>query len=58
MGLWISFTSSASQSVIEPDMVIIPTGEFTMGGVNGNEQPKHKVSIRSFKLSKYETTVK
>jgi formylglycine-generating enzyme required for sulfatase activity len=29
-----------------------------MGGVSGNEQPKQKVLIRSFKLSKYETTVK
>lgn len=58
MGLWISYASYASQSVIEPDMVVIPSGEFTMGGVKGNEQPKHKVSIPSFKLSKYETTVK
>ena len=58
MGFWISFTSYASQSVIEPDMVVIPSGQFVMGGVSGNEQPKHKVLIRSFKLSKYETTVK
>jgi formylglycine-generating enzyme required for sulfatase activity len=58
MGFWFSFTSYASQSVIEPDMAVIPSGEFVMGGVSGNEQPKHKVLIRSFKLSKYETTVK
>jgi formylglycine-generating enzyme required for sulfatase activity len=55
---WISFSSYASKSVIEPDMVLIPSGEFVMGGVSANEQPKHKVLIRSFKLSKYETTVK
>ncbi|WP_289031027.1 formylglycine-generating enzyme family protein [uncultured Paraglaciecola sp.] len=58
MGFWFSFTSNGAQSVIEPDMVVIPAGAFKMGGVNGNEQPKHKVSLRSFKLSKYETTVK
>jgi formylglycine-generating enzyme required for sulfatase activity len=39
-------------------MVVILNGKFVMGGVSGNEQPKHKVLIRSFKLSKYETTVK
>jgi len=58
MGLIFSFASLSSQKVIEPDMVTIPSGEFMMGGIRSNEQPKHKVSINSFKMSKYETTVK
>ena len=56
-GLWSSFVLSA-QNVIEPEMIDIPSGEFVMGGSGAIEQPNHKVLIRSFRLSKYETTVK
>jgi formylglycine-generating enzyme required for sulfatase activity len=58
MGLIFPFASLSSQKVIQPDMVTIPAGEFIMGGVRSNEQPKHKVVINSFKISQYETTVK
>lgn len=57
IGLWSSFVF-AGQSVIEPEMVVIPSGEFMMGGSGENEKPIHKVLIRSFKMSKYETTEK
>ena len=41
---------------ITPKMVEIPGGNFTMGSAKGDEdaQPKHKVDISSFKLSRYE----
>lgn len=53
-------------SVIEPVMAIIPAGQFMMGNptpspaVMGSpsDGPAHKVSIKTFKLSKYELTVK
>lgn len=57
IGLWSSLVF-ATQKVIEPEMIVIPSGEFMMGGSGENEKPKHKVLIRSFKMSKYETTVK
>ncbi len=39
-------------------MVLIPTGEFQMGSVEGspNEQPLHTVSIDAFYIDKYEVT--
>jgi formylglycine-generating enzyme required for sulfatase activity len=47
-----------------PEMVVIPAGEFLMGASNpfatppppANEQPQHKVTIRSFALGKMEVT--
>ena len=53
-------------SVIEPVMVTIPAGQFMMGSptpapaVMGSpsDGPEHKVSIKTFKLSKYELTIK
>jgi Uncharacterized conserved protein len=51
----------------EPEMVEIPTGEFTMGcdgkrddvegGCSDDEKPAHKVKISTFKLAKTEVTV-
>ncbi len=43
----------------EPEMVVIPAGEFMMGSDDGeeNEQPVHKVKIaQPFELGKYEVT--
>lgn len=57
IGFWSSLVF-AEQKIIEPEMVVIPSGEFIMGGSSEYEKPKHKVFIRSFKMSKYETTVK
>ena len=50
--------NAGTASVIEPEMVTIPGGKFTMGGDKQREQPKHPVTIRPFKLAKYEVTVK
>ena len=40
------------------EMVTIPSGTFMMGNEDGrgNEKPVHKVTIRSFKMAKYEVT--
>jgi formylglycine-generating enzyme required for sulfatase activity len=40
-------------------MVLIPAGTFEMGSNNGrsDEKPVHTVSVKSFLMSKYETTV-
>ncbi len=57
----------AADNVIEPPMMTIPSGEFLMGGnmpfIDGsetapNELPIHKVTISTFKVAKYEVTVK
>lgn len=39
-------------------MVVIPGGTFQMGSISGDrdEQPVHKVRVRSFKLGQYEVT--
>lgn len=56
----VSFNSHAE--VIEPDMVEIPAGEFTMGHDKWksyvNNKPAHLVSIKKFALAKYEVTNK
>lgn len=44
---------------IVPPMVTIPAGEFLMGSnLSRNEKPIHKVNIKSFRMSKYEVTIK
>ena len=55
----ILFCGSVSAEVIEPPLVLIPKGEFTMGSEKGkdNEKPKHLVSISAFYAGKYEVTV-
>jgi len=43
----------------DPNMVLIPSGEFTMGKNTSNPtdwQPEHKVVIEAFYLDKYEVT--
>lgn len=53
------------QSAIEPQMVSIPAGSFTMGcklgrddieGVCLDETPPHVVSLKAFQISRYELT--
>jgi len=43
-----------------PKMVVIPAGKFRMGDIQGggssNEQPVHKVSVKSFAMGRYEVT--
>lgn len=55
----------AADAVIVPPMVTIPAGKFLMGGdqkpyspVAPSEQPIHEVGVNTFRLSKYEVTVK
>jgi len=54
----VSFNNYAE--VIEPDMVEIPAGRFTMGHDKWNSyvsnKPAHLVSIKKFALAKYEVT--
>ncbi|HEV8437951.1 MAG TPA: SUMF1/EgtB/PvdO family nonheme iron enzyme [Methylomirabilota bacterium] len=40
------------------DTVVVPAGEFWMGGDDGgqNERPRHRVSVDSFELGRYEVT--
>jgi formylglycine-generating enzyme len=45
----------------DPDMVLIPAGNFIMGKNTGNPtdwQPEHKVSVISFYMDRYEVTNK
>ncbi|MBN2013305.1 formylglycine-generating enzyme family protein [candidate division KSB1 bacterium] len=45
-------------TLITPEMVLIPAGEFTMGSNSGyqNELPIHKVSLDAYWIDKYEVT--
>ena len=49
-------------SLLYPEMVFVVGGSFTMGDIWGmgskNELPTHEVSLKSFKISKTEVTVK
>lgn len=50
--------TGASGNSNEPDMVTVEGGRFAMGGnENTNEKPIHTVTLSSFKIAKYETTV-
>lgn len=58
--------SAQSAKVIEPVMVAIPAGQFVMGHATAapaqpgslSDGPAHKVTIKAFKMSKYELTVR
>ncbi|WUR11194.1 formylglycine-generating enzyme family protein [[Empedobacter] haloabium] len=57
--------AAAGDAVIIPPMVMIKGGEFLMGSFDNpkdenypTSEPVHAVKIKSFRLSKYETTVK
>jgi sulfatase modifying factor 1 len=47
-------------TVASKDMILIPTGEFTMGSPEnvgvGDEHPQHKIYLDDFFISKYEVT--
>ena len=52
---------SVFSQVIDPDMVLIPSGEFTMGKNSAkttDRQPEHKVTVDSFYMDKFEVTNK
>ncbi len=55
----MSFTAMATNNVIEPPMVAIPSGSFLMGNESGplNEKPVRQVQINAFMLGKYEVTI-
>lgn len=45
--------------LVTPPMVTITGGDFLMGSeFADNEKPIHKVSVKSFRISKYEVTIK
>jgi len=56
--IFMSSQVMAKSRVIEPPMITIPSGEFMMGGESSRVSPVHKVRIKSFKIGKYEVTVK
>ena len=39
-----------------PEMIVLPNGDFYMGGINKNEQPIHKVNLKSFAIDKTKIT--
>lgn len=50
---------AANDKPIEPDMVAIKAGQFTMGSSKWKStSPERTVSIKAFKMGKYEVTVK
>jgi formylglycine-generating enzyme required for sulfatase activity len=58
-------SSSYSETPVEAPptdslMVLIPSGEFTMGSVSGegddNERPQHRVNVSAFYIDRYEVT--
>ncbi|PWF47781.1 formylglycine-generating enzyme family protein [Massilia glaciei] len=52
-------TLAANEKPFEPDMVAIKAGQFTMGSNNWlSTSPEHTVSVKAFKMAKYEVTVK
>ncbi len=62
--IWISLmiliasTGLVSQDRIEPDMILVAGGEFTMGSEDGNEdeEPVHGVGVSSFYLGRTEVS--
>lgn len=57
----VGLYADSSQKTIEPDMITIANGEFTMGclrpkNCDANERPAHQVSVTSFDISKTEIT--
>ena len=51
-------TTSFNVDSAEPDMVTVQGGKFAMGSnMNTDEKPIHEVTLSSFKIAKYETTV-
>ena len=49
--------TKAANSIREPEMVLIPAGEFKMGSnENDNEKPIHMVNLDSYYIGKYEVT--
>jgi formylglycine-generating enzyme required for sulfatase activity len=50
---------AANEKPFEPEMVAIKAGQFTMGSNHWKStSPEHTVSVKAFKLGKYEVTVK
>ncbi|MCE3607799.1 formylglycine-generating enzyme family protein [Massilia sp. P8910] len=58
MGL-AGHTLATNEKPFEPDMVSIKAGQLTMGSDKwASTSPEHTVSIKAFKMGKYEVTVK
>ena len=56
----IQATCTVNVIKVEPEMVLVEGGTFTMGGTddetNENELPQHQVSLSSYKIAKYTVT--
>ena len=52
--LTVSFSVTATNNLIEPPMVAIPTGSFLMGSDSGkqNEKPVRQQQVNAFMLGK------
>ena len=51
------FSSALSGNARGPSMIVIPAGQFRMGGPDNNSQPVHKVNINNrFAVSQHEIT--
>lgn len=58
MGL-AGHTLAANEKPFEPEMVAIKAGQFIMGSNSWKStSPEHPVSVKAFKMAKYEVTVK
>ncbi len=60
-GPWLA-ADMGTKAALEPVMVEIPGGSFRMGCISGkgcedDEKPPHKVTLSSFRMSKYEVTI-
>ena len=55
--LAVAITGCDEQGMVNAqDMVLIPAGEFRMGGSENNEKPVHSVYVDAFYMDKYEVT--
>ncbi|WP_041523150.1 bifunctional serine/threonine-protein kinase/formylglycine-generating enzyme family protein [Gilvimarinus agarilyticus] len=51
------FSSTLSGNTRGPSMIVVPAGQFPMGGPDNNSQPVHKVNINNrFAVSQHEIT--
>jgi len=56
-GIW-AWRTSVNFDALEPEMVAVQSGKFAMGSnTNKGEKPIHEVTLGSFKIAKYETSV-
>jgi formylglycine-generating enzyme required for sulfatase activity len=59
--LMVTIFVAKAQTPAKPEMIKVKGGTFTMGSMSGvagtDEKPTHSVTVSSFRMSKYETTL-